>query len=139
MRIKYRALGGYKYILAEDYTVAVDIRPNEPIVTPYISLSTGGILSIRAGYAWDGPSGPAIDTRNFLRGSIVHDALYQLIRLGLLPQSTRAQADAELRRICREDGMSALRAWWVYSAVRSMGWACTRPDPCDAEKILIAP
>ena len=57
-----------------------------------------------------------------MRGSLVHDALYQLMRQGHLdPEEHREIADEELRRICQEDGMSAIRAWWVYQGVRLGG------------------
>ncbi len=117
--IKYK--DGYKYQLAEGYHVKVSIFPASQVRHDFISLSPLGFLSIRKGYAWDGPSGPTIDTKNFMRGSLVHDALYQLIREGLLPLSERENADAELRRICLEDGMSAVRAWWVFQGVRIFG------------------
>jgi len=48
--------------------------------------SDGGLL-IKAGYSWDGPSGSAIDTKNFMQGSLVHDALYQLLRENILYES----------------------------------------------------
>ena len=117
--IKYK--DGYKYQLAETYSVKVGIFPPAYIQHEYISLSQHGFLTIRKCYACDGPSGPTFDTKNFMRGSLVHDALYQLIREGLLPLSERENADAELRRICLEDGMSAVRAWWVYQGVRIFG------------------
>lgn len=132
--IKYYA--GYKYQLAIDYFVVVSIRPPADISHDFIMLTTAGELHIRAGYAWDGPSGPTIDTSNFMRGSLVHDALYQLMREGLLSETDREQADLELRRICQEDGMSRLRAWWVYRAVRGFGSAAAAVQP---DKILIAP
>ena len=118
--IKYRA--GYEYQLAETYQVLVAVRPAVAIRTPYVDLDQYGTLTIREGYAWDGPSGPAIDTKNFMRGSLIHDALYQPMRAWLLnADQWREVADQELRRICREDGMSALRAWWVYHGVRLGG------------------
>ena len=117
--ITYRA--GYKYQLAADYAVVVSFCPRETIATDFIVLSSAGRLTIKRGYAWDGPSGPAIDTKNFMRGSLVHDALYQLMREGHLPQTYRRDADKELKRICLEDGMSAMRAWWVYEGVRLGG------------------
>jgi len=81
-----------------------------------------GYLTIHKGYAWDGPSGPAIDTRNFMRGSLIHDALYQLMREKQLDKTIyRKKADRLLQKICGEDGMSSLRAWGVYQAVRSCG------------------
>ena len=68
--IKYK--DGYKYQLAETYSVWVAIVPATAIRHNFISLSPLGFLSIRKGYAWDGPSGPTIDTKNFMRGSLVH-------------------------------------------------------------------
>lgn len=131
--IKYK--DGYKYQLAETYSVKVSVLPPAPVRHEYISLSQHGFLTIRKGYAWDGPSGPTIDTKNFMRGSLVHDALYQLIGEGLLSMDDREQADKELRRICLEDGMSEARAWWVYKAVRLFGSepaSNAEPEPTTA-------
>jgi hypothetical protein len=132
--IEYAA--GYKYQLIKDYSLAVGIVPKIPFTTPFLQLDSDGRLTIRAGYAWDGPSGPTIDTQNFMRGSLVHDALYQLIREGLLPFSAKAAADKLLRELCREDGMSALRAWWVYVAVDKFGKDASKRQ---LPKILTAP
>jgi len=79
-------------------------------------------LDILEGYCWDGPSGPAIDTQNFMRGSLLHDCLYQLIRDGYIIPSYRKTADIFLFKICREDGMSWIRGVWVYLGVRMFGW-----------------
>ena len=127
--ITYRA--GYKYQLAQTYTCVIEIRPDAFIRTPFIRLDVDGTLSIIEGYAWDGASGPAIDTANFMRGSLVHDALYQLIRGKQLEAAThRKAADLILQRICMEDGMSSLRAWWVYQGVRFGGGpAASNPEP----------
>ena len=128
---------GYKYQLAAEYTTSVDILPQEPIATAFIALDRDGMLTIRDGYAWDGASGPAIDTTNFMRGSLVHDALYQLMRKRYIGQEHRKTADDILRRICREDGMSAIRAWWVYQGVRFGGGPAADPD--NDNPILTAP
>lgn len=131
-KIYYR--DGYKYQLAHGYSTRVSIRPQERIDHDFIALSTFGVLTIRRGYAWDGPSGPTFDTKNFIRGSLVHDALYQLIGEGLLPLSDRALADEELRRICSEDGMSTIRAWWVYQGVHWFGdTAASSPEKAPIE------
>ena len=131
-RIYYR--GGYQYQLGREYAVTVPEMIGAVLEArcDYLDLVSDGSLHIRAGYAWDGPSGPAIDTKNFMRGSLVHDALYQLLRAGLLGAQWREPADRALQRICREDGMSRLRAWWVYHGVRlgggpSASQAGTRP------------
>lgn len=125
-KILYKA--GYKYQLAEPYTVRVSIQPAAFIFTPFIRLDVDGTLYITAAYAWDGPSGPTVDTKNFMRGSLVHDALYQLMRQGHLSQDWREAADQELRRLCIEDGMSSLRAWWVYQGVRFGGGPAAMPS-----------
>lgn len=128
---------GYKYQLREDYDILIDIRPQVDLTAKYITLKTDGFLSIKDGYAWDGPSGPAIDTANFMRGSLVHDALYQLIRECLIDYDYRKYVDELLRRICIEDGMSWLRAWWVYLGVRIGGSSCTNPK--NTKPIIRAP
>ena len=126
MRIFYKA--GYKYQLHQDYAQAIPVNPDEPVFTPYLALTTAGILLIKAGYAWDGPSGPTVDSKNFMRGSLVHDALYQLIRLGKLPFETKQVADELLHSMCVEDGMSRLRASWVLLGVRLGGGAALLPE-----------
>lgn len=132
--IKYR--DGYKYQLAEPYMVQTAIRPKEHIGHDFIVLTVDGLLMVNKGYAWDGASGPAINTLNFRRGSLVHDCFYQLMREKLLDCGWRETADSELRRICQEDGMSWLRAWWVYKAVRMGGEGSAK---WQDEKILTAP
>lgn len=124
--IRYRR--GYKYQLAEDYGMLTTVRYVAEIDTQWIALLPNGDIWIRAGYAWDGPSGPTIDTKTFLRGSLVHDALYQLIRAGRLPRHFRDAADRELVRICKADGMSAWRRWYVYHALRIAGAGGARPS-----------
>ncbi len=119
---------GYKYQLFLDYPVNVSIYPRQDILTQFASLTQKGLLTIHAGYAWDGASGPAIDTKNFMRGALVHDALYQLIRTGFIGEDWRKAADKELHKICLEDGMSRIRAWWVYRAVRLGGGPSAKPE-----------
>lgn len=133
--IKYRA--GYKYQLHEDFEIQVSIKPEKEEKDDYIILDTDGKLTIKKGYAWDGPSGPTIDTANFMRGALVHDALYQLMRENHIDRSHREEADHELWRIIRKDGMSRPRAWWVYRAVRLA--AGDFADPAAIKEIRVAP
>lgn len=114
---------GYKYQLMRDFEMRINIIPSygEEIKTEYLSLYTNGLLKIKKGYCWDGPSGPTIDTNNFMRGALIHDALYQLIRMRHLRMDQRINADQELYNICIEDGMSRIRATYVYWAVRLFG------------------
>ena len=114
MQACYRKLKKYKYQLTADYIIQIDIKPAQNKEFEFLSLSSEGVLTIRKYYAWDGPSGPTRDTRNFMRGSLVHDALYQLMRLSALDYKVhRKRADEILKEICREDGMSSFRACLV--------------------------
>lgn len=130
--------GGYKYQLKETYTVEIEIKPRTSIDTEYTGLTSEGLLSISKGYAWDGPSGPTIDIPSFMRGALVHDALYQLMREGHLDHDVyRPMADRILRKLCVEDGMWRLYAWFVYVMVRRFGKPFA--DPADIEPVTTAP
>jgi hypothetical protein len=112
----YRSLKNWKYELLETEVTAVPhLRGNA--ATEYFLLSKG-FLYIYPHYAWDGPSGPTVDTKTFMRGSLVHDAICQLCEQGLIDKKYRKVGDELLRKICLEDGMSKFRAWYVYNAVR---------------------
>lgn len=118
--MRYRKLKGYKYELLESASVDSGIAGFN-VSTEYVALTPTGHLTVAPRYAWDGPSGPTIDTPSFMRGSLFHDALYQLIREHHLPESVRRHADDLLRRLCLEDGMWSLRAWYVWRFVRRWG------------------
>lgn len=133
----YRELRGYKYELIHPYSQETGIT-GYYISTDFLQLETGGKLDIKQEYAWDGPSGPTIDTLNFMRGSLVHDALYQLIRLKMIPYECKTQADMLLRDICREDGMSKFRSWYVYLAVKYFGGSAAKSGTDKPEKIICA-
>ena len=125
-RIAYKS--GYKYQLVEEYSSKIPLKPCQNIDHEWVTLTTDGVITIKNGYAWDGPSGPTFDTNDFMRGSLIHDALYQLMREGLLPQEYRAEADQVLYNICREDGMSQFIAEVAYLAVRAAASPCANPD-----------
>ena len=129
---------GYKYQLHDEYSVEIPVKANNDIDTDYIKLSTDGVLRIMKGYAWDGPSGPTYDSLNFMRGSLVHDALYQLMREDFLDKDTyRKPVDRLLQRMCKEDGMSSIRAYWVYKGVRFGGDVAA--DPKNKKPVVKAP
>ena len=121
--ITYRA--GYKYQLENAYIHQLSyVFPDVAYEyeTDYLWLGLDKKLIVKKGYAWDGPSGPTIDTKNFMRGSLVHDALYQLMRLGYLDKNIcRILADQELYRICSEDEMSWVRTRMMYYSLRVFG------------------
>jgi len=113
---------GYKYQLEEDkaYKLSTFLGGIE-CFNDWITMVGSGNIIFKKGYAWDGPSGPTIDTKNFMSGSLVHDGLYQLIREGKIPESYRKYADKELYDICRKSGMSYIRSQWVLAGVRLGG------------------
>lgn len=134
----YRSIHRYKYQLVKPYPHNVEIEGHD-IDTPYLGLNNEGILLMKKGYAWDGPSGPTIDTLNFMRGSLVHDALYQLIRMEKISYDLKDRADRILQEICRKDGMSSFRAWYVYHAVKMFGGSSAKPGRERPDKVVCVP
>jgi hypothetical protein len=124
-KIYYKS--GFKYQLARCYSILTTIIGYD-IKSPYIELTPKGVLTINKGYAWDGASGPTIDTKSSMRGSLVHDAFYQLEREELISQKERKKIDVELHDICVEDGMWGFRAdIWLW-AVRKFGIFAASPE-----------
>jgi len=118
--MKYKS--GYKYILDTDFTYQTRMLPLKPaIIDQWVSLSPSGVLHISKGYAWDGASGPVFDTKTVMRASLVHDALYQLMREEVLDARWLHAANDELYRICLADGMSKFRAWYIHQGVEWFG------------------
>ncbi len=130
--ILYKKRRKYKYNLHSDREFLTNIKVGHPKDLGLLAIEGNGNLIIRKGYSWDGPSGPTIDTKNFMRGSLIHDALYQLMREGVLPQQLRKKVDNILQEVCIKDGMSKVRAWWVYHGVRIGGASSAMPDLLSA-------
>ena len=130
-------MGGYKYQLTESYAVSTGIRIKKPISNVYIKMNTRGKLTIHAGYAWDGPSGPCPDFKSTMRGSLVHDALYQFMRLGMLDRKHRNAADRLLYKHCRQDGLPRPLAWIVYKSVEK--FAADYAKSKNRRKAITAP
>ena len=113
--MKYRK--GYKYQLAADEVIICPFAPDTDIVTEYIRFNTDGILWGKSGYAWDGPSGPTFSDTTNIRGSLYHDMLSQLARMGLLPFTFKGRVDQFFVDTCMQDGMSHFRAEMYYDAL----------------------
>lgn len=148
--IEYKA--GYKYQLSiSEYPLMLPIAPGDEIFHynrnteiisvdddmdhvkcgPFLALWPSGKMRIYEGYAWDGPSGPAFDTPNFMTPSMVHDALYQLMRNRVIPRDPfRAMADEIMYQMCKRRGMCGARAWWCKRGVVRFGAkAATKKRP----------
>lgn len=131
-------MSGYKYQLAKDYKIATSIKPQKDIDTQFIALDKQGNLTVKSGYAWDGTSGPVVDTEHNLRASLVHDAFYQLMRRKHLEASKhKDKADKLFRKMCKEDGVPSTVAQVYYEALKLLGKPAS--DPSHAKKIKRAP
>lgn len=118
-RIEY--IKGYKNQLTDSAFYASGIAIPKRVVHEWFVIEKNGDIFIKAGYAWNGASGPTIDTQKTYRLSLFHDVWYQATRLGLLPQSFRKRGDTMLYRIGVEDGMWKIRVWYWFQGVRFAG------------------
>jgi len=115
---------GYEYQLVQGATFAVPELTGHTALNDYVSLSDG-VLTIGRGYAFDGPSGPTWDSKAGMQAALCHDALYQMIREGLIPRILKDLADRIFYRICLDDGMGKIRAWYWYQGVKRFGRLAT--------------
>lgn len=112
VRYKYRTLRPYSIMLPPA------LWPTHEVMTPFFALSKIGQLIVAQGYVWNGAD-VAVDTPSFMRGSAVHDAIFQMCRDRLLDYRTHVKpADRLLWKLCRADGMS----WWRISYLRPLLW-----------------
>jgi hypothetical protein len=122
--MQYKKRKPYKYKLHTDYYSNVGIVGLKKTQCEYLDLSDGTLI-IKKGYTWDGASG-AVDTKNIMTGALIHDALYQLIREGVIGIKDKDKCDKILQTICESEGMSKFRAWLVYKAVKRFGTSATK-------------
>lgn len=115
--IKYKE--GYKYQLVEELIIQTRVI-GFSAETDFIRLYLNGVLVVKKGYAWDGATGFP-DLKTVLKGSCGHDALYQLIRMGLIPAKCKKPADLTLQDICKADGMNIALAFIVLKGVEVFG------------------
>jgi hypothetical protein len=109
-----------KALLLADYQRQTAICPGEVLNYNGITLGADGLLTIVSGYAWDFASG-AIDNKTIREGSLVHDALCELIHNNLLSYHEWGAAADEMKTICRENGMTRIRAWYICRAIKLAG------------------
>jgi hypothetical protein len=101
---------GYSYKLVKQFKIKVPIRVNAE--SKFIHLRDG-TLTIDEGYTWDGPTGsPDLDKE--MRASLVHDALYELVRNGHLSKDLIPEMNKIFEEIDLEDGDGGFRAEFMY-------------------------
>lgn len=109
-----------KYLVAKPYNAIAPFKPESTIKTSFCEFLPTGEFTIYAGFLFSA-SFPAINTFESRRAACVHDAMYELMKKGLLPRSYRQAVDQYFYDNLREDGMNILRAWYWHKAVRIGG------------------
>jgi len=140
--MKYQKIS-YKYKLVKNEYFKIPITGIE-IDMEYAYLGLIGDLIVFTDYQWDGASGPTIDDKTNMRGSLVHDVLYQFLREKKLDAKYRKIADKILFGVLREDRMPYFRAKYYYYGVRIGGGPFADPkgpfaDPKIEKKVYEAP
>jgi len=125
--MRFRLKSGYKHQVQGDVDFLLPgaiVRWIDPTQTmpPFLALKSNGAepklrctLVVLAGYCFDGASGGMVDTEAALAGSLPHDALYQMIRHGVMPLVARQACDDYAYEVWVRAGMwraRALNAWW---------------------------
>lgn len=121
-KIKYWKFADRCYQLAAPYHFETRCRPVQMVSMPFISLEPTGQCRLDVGFAFDGASGPVIQTKSILRRAAEHDAKYRLMREGLLDaEANQPIADEEFREGLVLDGTMSTRAEVFYIAVHELG------------------
>lgn len=135
--LQYKELRDWKYQTACNYAIRIPIKPKRDIHTALVDLDQFGNLTIRSGYAWDGASGPTFDTRKTIIPSLIHDAIYQLIRMGVLPESDRRKADLILKEAMLACGIAKWRYTLWYWGVWFAGGAARKGRKYDPQSLIL--
>lgn len=115
------------FVYEQTFVKGYSFEISDPITGElWAQLRPSGMMFIYEGAPWDGPSGPAWDTPNFMDASLFHDYLYRAQELGKLPQSQRKKADKTMRAIAKKHGMWWPRRTWTFWGVRVGGGAHAR-------------
>lgn len=109
-----------RHALYEAYQGKTLLRGHD-VNAPQATLLPNGVIVLKRGFMWDGPSGPAVNTLNTAIPSAIHDALYELIELGFLPPETRRSADKTYRDSLKTWGVPAWRRALHYRGVSLFG------------------
>ena len=118
--IYFQKIRGYKYRLAKKASIVLEWLKGISYDSDFVKITPDGTLTAKKGYAWDGPSGLTIDTRDSLQGSLWHDIGYQLIRAGVLSKALyKPKFDGLLYDTCVKDGMWKWRAeLWLRGVIK---------------------
>ena len=96
---------GVKYQNAKTCIYDTGILLSNEITYNNITLTKFGILYVHAGYQWNGPN-IIPDSDSSMRGSLIHDALCELLAMGLLQKHHVKRMNDIFYDVCKADGMS---------------------------------
>jgi hypothetical protein len=124
---------GYRYITQCAYVADLPATFNKDINSRFAAISAQQLI-IMSMYAWDGASFILFQwcgtPARWLVPSLIHDALYQLVREGLIGREHREAIDRVFYAMLRERGVSWLVATGAYYAVRIGGnFAVRKTNP----------
>lgn len=107
--IRNNRWGRVKFPVATNTVITgYDVFIEEP--TLYTHLTENGLLWVGTGTEWDFGSGPAVNTPEMVRASLVHDMFCIMTDRGLVPWSVRSKADKLFRDQIKE--FSPVRKWY---------------------------
>ncbi len=144
----YRDIRKYKHqvIIERTMRLPYQLWQGLSVKNDFLELLNGK-LEIKVGYAWDGASGPVIQTKALIKASVYHDALYQVLRevnlTEYIRENLRLEADRQFKKIYLNTCLIAYptdslshkigravarrRANYVYWAVRKFGKKSVQP------------
>lgn len=114
-----KSTGWYK--LSNQYTIQTGIK-DAACEHKKIKLDKDGNLTLPTGFRWNGVTAfPDLDS--MMRGSCVHDALYELMIAGKLDRDQHKYAvDSLMRKIFIKDGCPRVFANGAFAVVRKFSF-----------------
>jgi hypothetical protein len=141
--LKY--VDGYKYQSRNDVLIYVGFEVPQNVVTDLVIYRKDGWMLIKKYFAWDGASGPTIDTDATMMASLAHDAGYSLMRQELLALCARVFFDELLERVMvRDRSQGIIGGWFGKVRAKYYRWAVDKfaekcATPNGAHRVKIAP
>lgn len=118
-KYKYKLLAAYVIMLPHNFRL---VEVSTEWLTIRYDVNDGWVVWLAEGYHWDGATNcPDFDC--IMRWALLHDALYQLLRAGMVfgHESFRKKADSSIHIVGREDGCVWLLRAIIYRAVQMFG------------------
>ena len=109
----------------------------EAVGNDFVRLAPDGDLSFAPLYSWNGITKSPYQGADSIRGTLVHDGLYQLMSECGLSQRWRDEADRLMLKYFLADGMPVPLAEGFYAIVRAAGWIFSKPTALH--QVLVAP